>query len=487
MRFAGILLSISSLPNEYGIGSMGSEAYEFIDFLAASKQKYWQLLPIGPTSYGDSPYQSVSVFAGNPYFISVELLIKEGLLLQEEADLLKTRNPRRVDYNFLFQTKLHLLGFAYQRKSMYESEFQRFCAEHKHWLEDYSLFMALKKEHHYHAFMEWEEEYRFRDATALNSFILSHESNIDFYRFIQFLFFKQFLQMKQYANEKGILLIGDMPIYCAYDSADVWCHKHYFEVDEKLELIRVAGCPPDAFTEDGQLWGNPLYRYDVMKKDGYQWWVARMKQMEMLFDVVRIDHFRGFAGYYAIEAGAINAKNGKWEKGPGKELFLAIEKECKVKVIAENLGFLTPDVNELLEELKYPGMHIFQFELEDETGCPLERDFEKNSILYTGTHDNQTILSFYRELSLENKKLIDTLCHIRIKDKPNFKIIEFCMGLNPNVCIIPMQDYLSCCDAEGRMNIPSTSLGNWTWRSVQMDYSEELAAYIREITINSGR
>lgn len=487
MRSAGILLPISALPNGEGIGTLGEEAFKFIDFLKASSQKYWQMLPIGPTSYGDSPYQSPSVFAGNPYFISLQALVDDGLLSPEDMSIFDFHKSKKIDYHFMFNTKLILLEKAYQQHAIYQKEFDQFCLENTDWLEDYALFMALKKFHQHQAFNTWHDQYKYRDPKALATFQQEYATLIDVYRFMQFLFFKQFALVKEYATENGIQLIGDLPIYCAYDSCDVWSKPQYFEVDEHYELIHVAGCPPDAFTEDGQLWGNPLYRYDVMALDHYAWWVKRIRQMEKLFDVIRIDHFRGFAGYYSIPAGAINAKNGEWIPGPKEALFKEIQKTCKANIIAENLGFLTEDVQELLDVLQYPGMHIFQFELGDASVCPLKEGFEENSVIYTGTHDNQTILSFYRDLNAKQKALIDSLCSISILDKPNFKMIEYCMKSDPIYCIIPMQDYLSCCDCEGRMNIPSTSLGNWTWRVKEEDFTMELASYISKITRESKR
>ncbi len=487
MREAGILLHLSSLPGKYGIGTLGSEAYEFIDFLHRSGQTYWQMLPIHPTSYGDSPYQSPSVFAGNPYFISLEFLVRDGFLSEEDLTSLKPYPEGNVDYDRLYREKLPLLSKAYLKKDLAKEEFFRFCEENKEWLDDYALFMALKKEHDQKPFYEWYDDFKYHVDHAIEWFQNQYASLIDEYRFIQFLFYRQFCQLKSYAHKKKIRLIGDLPIYCAYDSVDVWSHPQYFEVNERYEQIRVAGCPPDAFTEDGQLWGNPLYRYDVMKKDGYSFWVRRMRQIGKLFDVVRIDHFRGFAGYYAIDAKAETAKVGVWEKGPGVSLFRAIEKATDVGIIAENLGFLTPDVHLLLKKCGYPGMHIFQFELGDGRKVPLKKGFDENNVIYSGTHDNQTVLSFYKGLSTSDKKLIDRLCGIHFTDKPNLKIIEFCMKQNCRICIIPLQDYLSCTDGEGRMNTPSTSTGNWKWRVRSRDFTKELSEYILRITQESDR
>lgn len=482
MRKAGILLHVTSLPNDYGVGTLGKEAYQFIDFLKKSGQTYWQMLPINPTAYGDSPYQSPSVFAGNPYLISLEELVKWGLLTLNDIKCLKGGNPRKVDYGRIYDQKLPLLIKAYDKKELLLDEFDEFCKDNSFWLDEYALFMALKKEHENKAFTEWYDDFKFRVDHAIEWFKGQYHTLIDQYRFMQFLFYKQFIKLRKYANKNGISLIGDMPIYCAYDSCDVWSNPKYFELDSNLRLLNVAGCPPDAFTEDGQLWGNPLYCYDVMKKDGYSWWIKRINQMSKLFDVVRIDHFRGFAGYYSIPAQDKNAKNGRWVEGPGFELFKEVKKQCKVDIIAENLGFLTPDVNRLLKKCGYPGMHIFQFEV-----GKLHKGFNVNNVIYSGTHDNQTVVSFYNSLKYKDKKIVDKECGISFFDKPNFKIIEFCMKQACDTCIIPLQDYLSLSDSEGRMNTPSISVGNWSWRACKYDFSLELSSYILDITIKSDR
>jgi len=482
MRKAGVLLHISSLPNKYGIGTLGKEAYNFVDFLKKSGQTYWQMLPINPTSYGDSPYQSPSVFAGNPYFISEEELVKDGLLAKEDLAVLEGGNPRKVDYAKIFNVKLGLLEKAYSNHKLVLAEFKEFCLENASWLEDYAVFMALKKEHENKPFNEWYDDFKFKVWHAMDWFKSQYATLIDQYRFMQFLFYKQFGKLKEYANKNGILLIGDMPIYCAYDSCDVWSHPEVYEVDSNYRQINVAGCPPDAFSDDGQLWGNPLYRYDLMKKDGYSWWIRRINQMGKIFDIVRIDHFRGFAGYYSIPAGSYNARNGRWVEGPGYDLFKAVKKACKVDIIAENLGFLTSDVYKLLRQCKYPGMHIFQFELKK-----LEKGFKENNIIYSGTHDNQTIVSFYNELTDKDKKYVSEVCGISFSDKPNLKIIEFCMNQACDTCIIPLQDYLGCADSDGRMNTPSVASGNWTWRATKGDFSLDLANYMLDITTKSGR
>lgn len=486
MKEAGILLHISSLPNKYGIGSLGKSAYDFVDFLNEAGQSIWQILPIGPTSYGDSPYSSLSSFAFNPYFIDLEILVEDGLLGKD--DLPNENNSRRIDYSYLYDTRFNILYKAYLNRKPYEKEFLEFVESEKEWLDDYALYMVLKGYCNNKAWNEWYDDFKYKNldsiAWAKNEFkdiILSHKFN-------QFLFYKQFQKLKSYANSKGIKIMGDMPIYCAYDSADVWANPHYFELDNKLNPINVAGCPPDQFTEDGQLWGNPLYNYELMKNDNYSWWVRRVKHSLRMFDILRIDHFRGFAGYYKIPYGDINAKNGFWVKGPGYDLFKEIEKAVpNAQIVAENLGFLTDDVFELLDECGYPGMHIFQFELGDGVKIPLKKGFKENTIIYSGTHDNQTIMTFYNELNEDYRKVVDSICKIKFTDRPNLKIIEHCMKQKSNFCIIPIQDYLGLTDEYGRMNTPSTLGGNWSYKTLQMDYSNELKDYILKITTKYNR
>ena len=482
MKNRGVLLHISSLPSPYGIGTLGVEAYNFVDFLAKSGQAIWQILPIGPTSYGDSPYSALSAFAFNPYFIDLDLLVKENLI---NADDLPVKvNSGRVNYENLFNTRYKILNKAYQNRYLVKDEFELFIKEEAYWLNDYALFMVIKKNNDNKAWNEWPDGLKYKRCDAIRSFTFNYSDEINEYKFYQFLAFRQWNNLKKYANKKGISIMGDMPIYCAYDSSDVWATPHYFRLDNELKPTFVAGCPPDGFSPDGQLWGNPLYNYDLMKKNNYFWWVKRVKHSLKLFDILRIDHFRGFAGYYAIPYGDKTAKNGHWEKGPKYRLFKAIKNECpNANIVAENLGFLTKDVFELLDKCEYPGMNIFQFELGDgKNRVPLKKGFKENNIFYSGTHDNQTIMSFYNELDENNKKLIDKLCDIKFTDRPNLKIIEFCMKQACKYTIIPLQDYLGLTDDLGRMNIPSTSMGNWTYRTRKSDFSEGLSAFMLEVS-----
>ena len=486
MRKAGVLLHISSLPSNYGIGTLGKEAYDFVDFLDKAGQKIWQILPIGPTSFGDSPYQALSAFAFNPYFIDLVTLVEDGLI--ETKDLPKLEKTKRVDYGELFNTRYKILHKAFLNMHSYVEEFLSFVDKEDSWLDDYACFMVLKERQENKCFEFWYDDFKYRNPSSMKWLREKYSDRILEYKFYQFLFFKQWRKLKSYANSKGISIMGDMPIYCAYDSADVWANPKLFELDEKLKPINVAGCPPDAFSLDGQLWGNPLYNWELMKEDGYSWWVNRVRHSLKMFDILRIDHFRGFAGYYSINASEPTAKNGKWVEGPGYDLFKAIEKSCpNANIVAENLGFLTDDVAKLLDDCGYPGMHIFQFELSDGTSCPLKKGFKENNLIYSGTHDNQTIMSFYKSLNKEDRALVDSICKIKFTDKPNLKIIEYCMRQKPKYCIIPIQDYLGLNDSEGRMNIPSVPSGNWSYISDEFDYTDSLIEYMKKLVEKTNR
>jgi len=477
MRSAGILLHISSLPNDYGIGTMGKEAYDFVDFLARTGNKIWQILPTGPTSFGDSPYQAPSAFAFNHYFIDLDKLVEWGLL--EEGELPEKCETRKIDYAELFRTRNALLSKTYPRREKFLKEFEKFCNEEAYWLDDYAIYCVVKKEHEFKPWIEWYDDFKYRRPGTMNWLRSNYASQIEEVKFIQFLAFKQYLELKKYANKKGIEIMGDMPIYCAYDSSDVWAEPYNYWLDQNLNPTFVAGCPPDFFSPDGQLWGNPLYNWVKMKEDGYSWWVKRINHSKKLFDIVRIDHFRGFEAFYAIPFGDTTARNGHWEKGPDYDLFEVVKKECKgAKIVAENLGFLTPEVNELLKKCGYPGMKIFQFELGSGDEVPLKEKYDKNNIFYTGTHDNMTIMSYYNTLNDRDKKIIDELCGIGFYDRPNLKIIEFSMKTNADYCIIPLQDYLGLSD-EDRMNIPSTSGCNWQYVARRRDFTKDLEKFIK--------
>ena len=487
MRTSGILLHISSLPSKYGIGTMGEEAYKFVDYLVKAHQHIWQILPLGPTTYGDSPYSSTSSFAFNPYLIDLDLLVKDGLIKKE--DLPEDKTSREVDYSFLFNTRFNILHKAFLNRDLFKKEFEEFITKEDYWLHDFALFTLLKKEHENRAWNEWYDDFRYKKEQAIVWAENEFKDKILEEKFIQFLFVRQWKSLKAYANKKGIEIMGDMPIYCSYDSADVWANPSNFQLGDYLLPKCVAGCPPDAFSSTGQLWGNPIYDYNKMKEDNYSWWVSRVKHQLEMFDILRIDHFRGFAGYYSIPYGKPDAREGTWVEGPGYDLFKAIEKACpNSKIVAENLGYLTKDVFDLLKKCKYPGMNIFQFELGDrKKNIPLKKQYVENNIFYSGTHDNQTIMSFYTELNETDKAIIDKLCDIHVLDRPNLKIIEFCFNTNCDYVIIPFQDYLGLTDRFGRMNTPSTVGFNWKFRCYKSDFSNELNQYIKDITIKYNR
>ena len=485
MRSAGVLLHISSLPGKYGIGTLGKDAYDFVDFLKEANQKIWQILPIGPTSYGDCPYSSNSSFAFNPYLIDLELLVKDKLLTKEEIG--EPFESSFVNYNYVYDTKINLLSKAYERFNKDDKDFIKFKEEEAYWLDDYAKYSVLKKEHEGKPWYEWYDDFKYRNFNTMEWVNSQFWYKIDENKFIQYIFYKQFMKLKKYANKNGIKIMGDMPIYCAYDSADVWANPNYFELDPYLRPINVSGCPPDFFSPLGQLWGNPLYRWDRMKENKYDYWVKRVKHSFKMFDYLRIDHFRGFAGYYSIPYGSTNAVNGVWKKGPGIALFKEIEKNVKnPEIVAENLGFLTKDVFKLLKDTKYPGMNIFQFELGYKKSIPLKKGYPENNCFYTGTHDNMTIMSYYNSINDRDKRIINELCNISFYDRPNLKIIEFSMMQNSKICIVPLQDYLGL-DDRYRMNIPGVALGNWKYISKKSDFSEDLKEFMKNLVIKSNR
>ncbi len=486
MKSAGILLHISSLPGKYGVGTLGKCAYDFVDFLNKSKQKIWQILPLNPTTYGDCPYSSPSAFAYNSYFIDLDMLVDDGLL--DKEDLGEPFSVYKVDFGRVYHNTYKLLHKAYSKNELVRDRFDEFKNENKYWLDDYALYTILKEEHQGKPWYEWYDDFKYRNPESLRWANNEFYDRIDEVKFYQFLFYTQFAKLKKYANKKGVRIMGDMPIYTSYDSSDLWsCPKNY-QLYDNLTPKSVAGCPPDAFSEDGQLWGNPLYDWDYMKNDNYSWWVERVKHQFKLLDIVRIDHFRGFEAYYSIPFGAENAKIGEWKIGPGYDLFKTINKEVpNGEIVAENLGFLTVGVHKLLKKCGYPGMNIFQFELGDGKKAPILKAYPENNLFYTGTHDNEMLMSFYNKLDEKYRRLVDKVCNITFKDKPNLKIIEYSMNTNCKYVIVPLQDYLGLANEEGRMNIPGVALGNWVYISKKIDYSKELMEYIKNITIKSGR
>jgi 4-alpha-glucanotransferase len=478
MRTSGVLMPISSLPSPYGIGTMGKAARKFVDFLQKAGQTYWQILPICQTSYGDSPYQSFSSFAGNPYFIDLEYLCRDKLLKKSECESFDWGdNERYVDYGTMYVSRYALLKKAYARFCRKTpDDFSEFCEKECAWLEDYALFMALKDANGGVAWSEWDTPLKRRDAEAIAGAKKQYAEEIAFYKMLQYLFFKQWTELKAYANEKHISIIGDIPIYVAMDSADVWASPELFYLDEDLNPIEVAGCPPDAFSADGQLWGNPLFRWDKMKADGYTWWTNRVRAVSRLYDIVRIDHFRGFDSYYAIPAGDDTARNGQWRTGPGMDLFHALEKNLgKLPIIAEDLGFLTPSVRQLLKDSGFPGMKVIQFAFDSrEDSDYLPHNYPTNCVVYTGTHDNDTTMGWMKSAPKESVKFAKKYLNLTNKEGYNWGMMRAAWSSVAEMAIVPMQDLIGL-GSEARINTPSTIGNNWKWRATKDQINHHLA------------
>ena len=494
-RAAGILLSVTSLPSKYGIGCFSKSAYDFVDWLKEAGQTYWQILPICPTSYGDSPYQSFSTFAGNPYFISLEALIEEGVLTEEECDSMDFGNVEDdIDYEKQYWARYPLLRRAYERSNISQNQdYLRFVEENRWWLDDYALFMAVKNYFDGAPWTHWPEDIRLHWGFALDYYRRELYYDIEFQQYLQFKFFQQYRAMKAYANEKGIQIIGDIPIYVAMDSADTWAHPELFQLDEHNVPTAVAGCPPDGFSATGQLWGNPLYRWDYHRQTGYDWWLSRLWYCFQLYDVTRIDHFRGFDEYYSIPYGAATAMEGHWEKGPGLELFRRVEQVLGWhEVIAEDLGYVTDSVRWLVQESGFPGMKVLEFAFDSrDSGSAndyLPHNYTENCVVYTGTHDNETITGWFDSISKEEQQSArDYLCDQRQPKKYLYRsFIALVMRSCAKYCIIPMQDYLGL-DNSCRMNTPSTVGTNWRWRMKEGALTQELCQDILQTTKRYGR
>ena len=483
MRTSGVLMPISSLPSPYGIGTMGKAAKKFVDFLEKGGQKFWQILPICPTSYGDSPYQSFSSFAGNPYFIDLEYLCKDKLLTKKECESFDWGGSvKYVDYGTMYISRYALLKKAYARfEKKVPEDYSAFCKKEAEWLDEYALFMALKDANGGVAWFEWDEKLKTRDASTLEKAKKEHASDIEFYKMLQYLFFKQWNELKAYANSKNIEIIGDVPIYVAGDSADVWANPTQFYLDEELNPIEVAGCPPDAFSEDGQLWGNPLFRWDEMKKDNYKWWTKRIKAMASLYDIVRIDHFRGFDSYYAIPAKDDTAKNGKWKQGPGMDLFNELEKKLgKLPIIVEDLGFLTPSVLKLLKDSGFPGMKVIQFAFDArEDSDYLPHNYPTHCVVYTGTHDNDTVMGWMKTAPKQSVKFAKEYLNLTKEEGYNWGMMRAAWASVADMAIVPMQDLLGL-GSEARINTPSTIGENWKWRATEDQIDNKLAKKLRK-------
>ena len=512
MRKAGILLPVSSLPSPYGIGSFSESARRVADLLERMGQSYWQILPLGPTGYGDSPYQAFSAFAGNPYYIDLDRLIGEGLLEKEEVEQVDfgQGDPGRVDYRKLYENRFPVLRKAFERSRFEEeTQYRQFELDQGFWLDDYALFMAIKESLGGISWYEWP------DTLRLRKFLCSDEGGADvyakaaaaitmagaccgpdeilrkvrFYRFLQYQFLKQWMDLKEYVNRKGIGIIGDIPIYVSPDSSDAWACGELFQFDQDRRPVAVAGCPPDAFARDGQLWGNPLYDWSYHEQTGFAWWKKRIAHCLKLYDVVRIDHFRGFDEYFSIPAGASNAHGGHWEAGPGMRLFDALKEELHLSadsIIAEDLGFMTPTVAALVKASGFPGMKVieFAFDSRDTGDGYFPHAYIPNTVVYTGTHDNQTLRAWYDELTPSDRQTADDYMGFGPQTTPQERdraFIRLAMESVSDTCVIPLQDYLDL-GQEARMNHPSTQEGNWRWRLKEGEISEELAEWIRRIT-----
>ncbi len=486
MRTCGILMPIYSLPSKYGIGCFSKEAYDFVDFLKESGQSYWQILPLGSTGYGDSPYQSFSTFAGNPYFIDLETLAKEGLLTTEECEEYDFGQDKRyIEYDKIYFSRFKILRKAFDRsRDKTDIEYENFKKENDFWLKDYTLYTAVKRHFNEVSWNKWDDDIKLRTPEAVKRYSEELKDDIEFYKFIQFKFWEQWNKLKNYANKNKIKIIGDIPIYVAFDSADSWSNPQLFKFDKQNNPIEVAGCPPDGFSLKGQLWGSPIYDWDYHKKTSYSWWIQRILYCFKLYDVVRIDHFRGFDEYYTIPFGQPTAEFGHWEKGPGLDFFHALNSKIgKVEIIAEDLGFVTDSVRKLVKDTGYPGMKVLEFAFDSrEENDYLPHNYEKNCVVYTGTHDNDTIKGWYKSLPKKDKQMsIDYLGN----EKTNFKdihwdFIRLALSSVANYAIIPIQDYLGLGE-EARMNTPSTVGGNWKWRLLDGEITKELSLKIKKM------
>ena len=482
MRKSGILLHISSLPSDYGIGKMGSAAYAFADFLVDAGVQVWQILPLSPTSYGDSPYQSFSVYAGNPYFIDYEQLEQEGLLTRVDyAGLIWDEDPRRVDYAHIYQYCYDVLHKAYTRFDQSDADYQSFCRQQEAWLPEYALFMALKNANGGKPWYLWEKPLAMHEPDAIATAKKLYQDDIAFYCVMQYWFHKQWYKLKHYCNKRGITIVGDIPIYVAYDSVEVWSQPELFQLDDDHVPTAVAGCPPDVFSPSGQLWGNPLYDWPRHEAEGFRWWKQRIKHATSIYDVVRIDHFRGFESYYSIPAGNKTAAGGHWEKGPDRAFVDAMHKALgEGGIIAEDLGYLTPEVKAMLAASGYPGMKIMQFAFDSrEPGNYLPYTYPRNSVVYTGTHDNVTAEGWRQSASAEDVAYACRYLRCAPEDLTEAMICA-CLSCVSDMAVIPLADWLHL-DAEARINTPSTQGANWQWRLTQ-PLTPALSAHIAELT-----
>ena len=504
MRESGILFPIFSIPSRFGIGCFSREAYQFVDFLKESGQGSWQILPVGPTGYGDSPYQPLSAFAGNPYFISPDGLIEDGLLTEQEAYSFDFgSNEERVDYGALYNNRYNMLRIAYNRfidrGGQQDAEYNEFLEKQSFWLDDYCLYMALKQKNNGASWDQWEDDERLKKASTIKSVKEDLKDACDFIRFQQYMFEVQWQKLHSYATEKGIRIIGDIPFYVSLDGADAWSHPEAFQMDKEGHPTVVAGCPPDAFSPTGQLWGNPIYDWEGRKKNGYEWWMKRMERSFELYDVVRIDHFHGFAEYYAIPYGDETAANGKMMPGPGMDFFKVLQDKFDylgindtedegIKIIAEDLGAVTPENMKLLEESGIPGMKVLQYAFTSWDSYYVPHRHIKNSVVYTGTHDNTPSRAWVEEIGEGDRDYTRRYLNSLNTDYGAlvWDLIREAYKSVCDLCIIPLQDYLVL-GREARVNSPGTADGNWQWRLKPNFLSADLARSIRALSDLYGR
>ena len=483
-RSAGVLMHITSLPSNYGIGTLGIEAYKFADFLVKAKQKNWQMLPLGPTGYGDSPYQSTSSYAGNPYMIDLDVLIAEKLLKEDEVKTVFWGNDEtKVDFGNMWTKRYVVLEKAYKRFKP-TSAYNTFLTKNKDWLEDFALFMSVKEKFGFGQWTEWPDDIKLRKPAAIEKYKKELADKINFHKFIQFKFYEQFDKLKDYCHKKGLKLIGDVPIYVPLDSSDVWASPEIFQLDSKLTPLAVAGVPPDAFTADGQLWGNPLYDWKKMGKDNYKWFINRLRATGNLFDVIRIDHFRGLESYWSVPYGDTTAKNGKWVKGPDMGLIKAIHKDLPdLEFIAEDLGYLTPEVLALREGSGFPGMKVLEFAFDArEESDYLPHTYVPNTVCYAGTHDNEVLVKWQRDIPPEDRDLAESYLGLPKDADLRVPILRAGMASVSYLFVAQLQDYLGL-GGESRMNRPGIMDGkNWLWRATHEQINDKLAKEIAYLT-----
>ncbi|GJQ59146.1 MAG: 4-alpha-glucanotransferase [Candidatus Scalindua sp. AMX11] len=495
-RGSGILLHITSLPSSCGIGDLGEAAYAFVDFLGETGQNYWQILPLNLTCihYGNSPYSSYSAFAGNPLLVSLEQMVEEGFLAQSDIVEQPTFPRKKVNFQKVTKYKHKILGVAYEKRKAtlpQDPEFQRFCCENSYWLGDYALFMALKEVFQGDEWNSWPDGLRERRAVVIEEWQHKLKESIVRERFFQYLFFRQWYLLKEYCSKRNVQIIGDVPIYVNYDSSDVWSHQEIFKLDRNREPLSVTGVPPDYFSSTGQLWGHPVYDWAVLKDSRYAWWIQRMEHNLKLFHLFRLDHFRGFVGYWEIPADEKNAINGKWEKAPAKDFFRTLLKHFpSLPIIAEDLGVITPDVREIVNLFGFPGMRVLLFAFGDDvsSNAYAPHNYIRNCVVYTGTHDNNTVKGWFRtEADAECKKRLSRYLGYKVSEKcVHWELIRLAMGSIANLVIVPMQDILGLGEA-ARMNLPSTPKGNWEWRFMQEQITPALIQKLSEMTEIYGR